>query len=423
MMILSSYMTLLIGSILIGALGLMWSSVARTTTHAVIYTYLTTAGLLGAIVGPIVGAAGGGSIGACALLAIRASWIEPRVPGASGFEGMGFCILASVAGLLLSALSTARLESGAEKGALTVRTLTLLLLGVQLMGIYVWWIDTWYHVGTQAVQFQIEPPLVALTVTSLLLLFLTTVFVTGEIVPEDSRRIGRFLASGWTRRAFGRGSVASGLPFVLLAATLGLTLYASAFALHGKAQDVGRSGAVAYLSRLSATAASPPLSQPLPGRVRTQWRTTGGNLVPPASAGHFSGDFPQAALVIFVSVLGMSALCLLLSATLQNRWAAWLLATLFLCVLLLTPELGMKRVRYGVSDVTAAIQVNLTYLNPAAAIGQMGTYTEYPLASILWLGNYPVWKVLCVAWTLIGLFSLLLMHLILRGRELRQVRA
>src|ERR1051326_6774360 len=43
-MVISTYMAMLMGSFLIGAVGLMWSSIAKTTTVAVLLTYLSMLG-------------------------------------------------------------------------------------------------------------------------------------------------------------------------------------------------------------------------------------------------------------------------------------------------------------------------------------------------------------------------------------------
>ena len=52
-----------------------------------------------------------------------------------------------------------------------------------------------------------------------------------------------------------------------------------------------------------------------------------------------TGDFPQAVVVILSSVIGYSLVCLFLSVLFRNRWVAWMLAYLFLLLVLILPPI------------------------------------------------------------------------------------
>ena len=108
-MVISTYLEMLMGSVLIGAVGLMWSSVMKTTTTAVMATYgclfllfvLTMVGY-GMRFSLAMGGGAGGGIFGTSVFAIYQSWFGSSFLGINVIEGVGFgvfCALVGVAAL------------------------------------------------------------------------------------------------------------------------------------------------------------------------------------------------------------------------------------------------------------------------------------------------------------------------------------
>lgn len=430
-MVISSYMMMLMGSFLIGAMGLMWSSIAKTTTQAVMYTYASLFCLF------VFGGIGYGFNAAPNITgtilenlfhAVGSVWFGERFLGLPGPNGMGFAALCLLGGWLFAAIAMARLDMFPERKAKLLRTLSLVLIGVELLGVNLWWLNAWYNRGGGAIMRVVQPPIAALVITVILLMLLVPTFATGELLPVEARRFGRYLLWGWTPKGLAKGKLASGLPFVVLTTLFALGLYIVSFAFVGKASDFAKSGA---FGTNFATPAAPPTL--LPGQTTTTQTlggppvtttmtangqiitTVNGKVVPapppvkpviPADI----GDFPQAALCILVSVVGFSLFCMFLSVAFRNRWVAWILAYILLLVVLIGPELSHIP---AYSSTEPGYGVNLYYLNPIQPIIQMADPNNYynkPLLDHGWmlLGTTPMWKAVSVVWLLIGILSFLL---------------
>ena len=312
MMVLNSYLMMLAGSVFVGAMGLMWSSIAKTTTQAVMYTYLSTAGACF-----VVGAGAGfsqmqGSSDPISTLgrAIGASWFGGRVNDGMSVSSFGFIVLCLTLGLIMCAVAMSRMETWPERRGGLLRGLTAFAVGLQLLAVNRWWLHEW--IGRTHNEFTatvVQSPLATLMLPAALMMILATIFCTGEFAPHELRNIAKAIRGGWMPGQWKRGVVASGTPFLVL-----LTLFS-----------------------LLVFAASGLLSS--------------GN----------AKDFVGAGLAMVAAVFGFGMFCQFLSALLKNRWAAWLFATITLGWLWFAPFIAFMG--------KGSLWVNLFYLNPAVVIG------------------------------------------------------
>lgn len=271
-------------------------------------------------------------------------------------------------------------------------------------------------------QIPVQPPLATLVITALLLMLVVPIFATGELSPEESRGIGKYLASGWKPKNLRLGKMASGLPYLLLLTLFCLGLFALSFVGMGKAGDIGRSGLIAQSGASSSwtqTAVAGQTTVPMHATTTTQVTTTinGKTVVttttsqaqpvpaPPAPPAipHQEGNFREAAIVLLASVAGFALLCQFLSVACRNRWVAWLFAMLFFGVISLVPLVS----RASASQYSPpGFSINLFYFNPMIAICQMSdnyNYAEF----LMFEHSHPVWLVTSVLWLIVGAFSLL----------------
>ena len=422
-MVFSAYMMMLMGSFLIGAMGLMWSSVARTTTQAVMYTYASLFLLfcIGALaLGFTINPFRSGNLVENIVMAFSATWFSDTFMGIKGPMGIGFSIFCLLCGWLFAAIAMARMEMFPERKALLLRVLALLMVGIELLAINLWWLNAWYNKGAGAVMTVVQPPIAALILTALALMALVPTFATGDLLPVEARRFGRYLVWGWTPRGLSRGKMASGLPYLVGLTVISLLLFAVSFVLVGKSGDIlkasaGAAAPIAQAAPVNPAAPTvtafgqpativngqavplPPGAKPVPAVLAP----------PPGSA----GDFPQAALMLLVTVVGFSLFCMFLSIAFRNRWVAWILAYVILLVIFIGPELSHIPA-YG--GGTAGVGVNLYYFNPVQAIAQMADPANYynnELMSqgMLLLGKTPMWLGVTWAWGVTGILSVMLM--------------
>jgi ABC-type transport system involved in multi-copper enzyme maturation permease subunit len=371
--VLSAYLEMLLGSFLVGAMGLMWSSIARTTTQAVIYTYMTM--FLMVIAGGMVYGTSANSRGGDMITNIGQSigspWFSNQFLGIKTLEGTGFVVLCVLGGILMAAVARVRLEMFPERKAWMLRGLTLLIVGVELLGADLWWLNAWYGRGTQIIQTQIEPPTGVLMVTVLALMLLVPIFATGELKAFEARRFFSHLAWGWTPKGLSRGKLASGLPFLLIATALCLGIYALSFALVGKAGEINKPfNSPRTIAATTVLPTPPPIIGPNGKLQQPPPPPKVDPLIARASSPAYAqmiGGFPQIAGMLFAFVIGFSLLCLFLSVAFRNRWVALMLAYLLLIAIWIVPTTSMG----NGSDVPTGVSVNLYYLNPAMAIFQI----------------------------------------------------
>jgi ABC-type transport system involved in multi-copper enzyme maturation permease subunit len=114
-MVISVYMMLLMASVLIGAMGLMWSSIARTTTQAVMFTYATLfilfiVGFTNYMNNMLTGSYGlhSGWLYQNLLSAFGTTWFGTTFLGITGPEGIGFAILCLLTAILMAAVPRER---------------------------------------------------------------------------------------------------------------------------------------------------------------------------------------------------------------------------------------------------------------------------------------------------------------------------
>ncbi len=431
-MVLSTYLEMLMGSVLIGAMGLMWSSVMKTTTLAVMATYgsvflIFIACLIIAVpftMGAMGGMGGGGGssgILGSSMVAIYQSWFGNSYLGIPVIEGVGFAVFCFLGAWVLCAVAMVRLEMFPERKALMLRLLSALIVGLQLLSIDTWWVQGWYNRGGGAIMGSMEPPIGALTLTCLALLLLIPIFGTGDLRPSEARNYLGYLAKGWTLKGLTRGKLHSGLPYLMLMALLALGLFALSFALVGKSANIMNSsiGAAATTTPSNAANMFPPgMSSPPPSALVVG---PNGKLIPanpavrgaPAAAAVAPpapnvGDFPQAAAAILATVFGFGMLCLFLSVLFRNRWIAWLIAYVLLLLVLTVPEIA----NYSASskaDLSLFNQLlcDLYYLNPIQCLLQMASPGKYMDHRYITFGDVPVWQVTACVWTIIGVLSFL----------------
>lgn len=434
-MLLSAYLMLLFGSFLVGAMGLMWSSIARNTTTAVLFTYTTQFLLFvfGAIGYTMRQVPFGADLTTTVFRTVGSVLFGPMFLGIHGIDGLGFVLTSLLAGILMAAVAMSRLEMFPERNALLLRGLALLLVGTVALAVDQWWIQVWYHPNLLKVAGGgVQPPIGVLIFTALLLMFIVPTYATGELKPYETRRFVRHLLWGWTPRGLSRGKLASGLPYLLILTLVCLGMYVVSFVLVGKPGD---------FATLSSLPAAPSASAPRQagGAILVNGQVVRGAMPPggfqsrngvvhvPASSAQQSnqilpsnytatiGGFPQAAVMLLSFVVGFSLLCLLLSVVFRNRWLAWLLAYVVLIFIWILPAQARSSHEEGSSY---GIGIQVAYLDPIQSLSQMGDPAGYWQNNFsLPMGRQPMWLCTSEAWLLVGLFSSLALIPIVRRAQ------
>ena len=410
-MVVSTYLEILMGSVLIGAVGLMWSSVLKTTTTAVMATYgcLFVFFLVAvSVYGMRFGTAMSGGLLGSSMSALSLTWFGPGFLGIKIIDGVGFDVFCGLTAWLLCAIAMVRLEMFPERKATLLRLVAAVVVGAQLLSLDTWWVNSWYRRGAGAIMVAVEPPIGVLLLTCLAMLLLVPIFGTGEVQPYEARNYLGYLAKGWTLKGLRRGKLHSGLPYLLLLTLLMLGLYAFSFVLAGKAAGIATSSvgatpvAPTWTGRQPATNGAPPAyvigpnGRPMPVPAPT----------PPAVkavAVPTVGDFPQAAIALLATVFGLGLLCQFLSVAFRNRWVAWLIASLLLILIFIVPEISSYSANTQ-ADLGFFNQLlcDLFYLNPLQSILQMVHPASYLDHRYLTFFDVPVWQVTTEAWLLLG---------------------
>jgi len=402
------YLILLAGSFVTGALGLAWSTIARTTSAAVIFTYgsLLIPPLLlvvtGALVsGDIFGGRSNNSLTMVLTWALAASLFGINPSEAFGYTPLGpffqwwdarhfygltlpvwiaptlSCFLL---GLTLAAVATARLETFPERKAPLLRALVAIFFLQQLF----------FYLGARfsaysgaappglGAQMSAYPLLSMLGYPVLLMLCCAPIFATGEITAGEARALGSYLASGWTPAGWKQGKLASGLPFLWLLTALMIGMYVLSFAFIGQ-----------------------------PGRAATgQVAISGYSALPVPPSG--VGGLPQAALMLFVTMLGLSTLGLFFSVIVRNRWAAMALGYVALLAILIVPQIAYTNYINDMNQRPPSLLINLYYLNPMMSIAEMtdtsgAFWHRFPLM----FGTTPIWIITTIGYLLLSGLALL----------------
>lgn len=418
--VLRVYLLLLVGSFVTGALGLAWSAVARTTSAAVIFTYSTLLLppflfiLLGYFTSSIwfsgqsSNSLLSGALSFTLFLGLYGinpmewyswtpigsflQWWEMRhYYGLTLPAWIAPVLSCTLLGVMLAAVAAARLETFPERKALLLRGLVVLFFLQQ----------TFFYLGARfsaysgaaplhlGVTMSAYPLIGILSYPALLLLACVPIFSTGEVRPGETRSLTAYLAQGWTLAGWRQGRLASGLPFLWLLAVVVLGMYVLSFIFIGQPGSAASGNVV-----VSASAV------PGPG---------GRTITPPPAAASSAGSLPKAALVLLASVLGFSALGLLLSTVAGNRWTAMALSYAVLAAILVAPQVAYSHYLHDVDRGPPGLSINLYYLNPLMSLAEMSDTTgnfwnRFPLL----FGTTPFWVVTTTCHLMIAGLALLL---------------
>jgi ABC-type transport system involved in multi-copper enzyme maturation permease subunit len=416
------YLILLAGSFLAGGLGLAWSTVARSTATAVIFTY-------GSLLVPLF------VVGVYALLSDnQRSHVDDQLiatcalsvyglptPGWDWSPLAGFyrawdmrhfyalslpvwvapVLTYGLIGLLLAAISTARIEHYPERRGYLLRGFVIAIFVQQLF----------FYFGARFFPYTGSAPMglaAAMTPYSLigmlafpvtLLLAAVPVFSTGELRPIEARSFTRFLLGGWLPRGWKKGKLSSGLPFLCLLTLVIFGMYCLSFAV------VGQPGGALTGEVKVAGAPARTVQPPAPPNILVPF--TPQPPLPGPTPNPEAGNLLHVALAVFAAVVGLSSLGMLYSVMARNRWTALMLSGATLLVILIVPILSKSAyVRDGGSP---GIFINLFYLNPLIAVSQAAdTDGSFWRGLPLLFGHTPVWQVTVAAYAMITLVSLVM---------------
>lgn len=438
-MVISTYAAMLAGSCLIGGVGIMWSSVAKTTTIAVMLTYLSML-LFAVVMACAIGSHYGvknspvgipGNVIAYSFISLIETWCSGDMVGRPNIEYVGFSVLSILIAVLMATIATVRLETWPERRAVLLRGLTAAITLFQFVACIVWWLGRLY--GVQTIKMATVPAIGALTIPILIMMLIVPIFATGELAPREARRFGRYLLWGWTPKGLMRAKLASGLPFLVLLTMLFVGTFALAFVAFGKSGDLSRSALLPGSSVSAVTPTPPPAPNPpvtgYTGTINTNGTTTvyqngtivsinGQPVVQPTAPGpppvvrktshafwETTGDFAQAVIVLFTFVIGYSLFCQSLSIAFGSRWIAVGLAFIVMMMIVILPVMAIG-IGTSSNEQPWAI-VNLIYLNPLYCFVEMTeTNFTWPVANLIF-GPAPAWLITSAAWTLLGSASFL----------------
>jgi ABC-type transport system involved in multi-copper enzyme maturation permease subunit len=410
------YLQLISGSFVAGALGLVWSTVARSTAASVILTY---ASLLVPVVCLIVAAIalssrGGSNQWDDELLAIcciglfgvtaPASSGGPNAGFARFFDGTHFYGLVlpnwlpalltyGLIALTLTAVASVRLETFPERKAWVLRLLVLGLFFQQCFFFFGARFSAHMRSAPAFINTSMNayPFVNLLAYPIFLLLFCLPIFSTGEIKPGEARNFTSYLVQGWKPENWKLGRLSSGLPFLCALGALILGMYWLSFAVIGQpgAAGTGKLPITAPVNAAGITKAIPPGA--------------------PLTAQSSSVGLVQIAIALFTSIVGLYALGVLYSLITRNRWVAMMLSYATVIAIFIIPLISKATYSGNGSEGAPSIFINLFYLNPLMSISQAsdrsGTFwKDLPLM----FSNAPIWQITMAAY----LFIILLVVLI-----------
>ncbi len=455
-MVLSTYLEMLCGSFLIGALGLMWSSIAKTTTISVLLTYLTMLAFVTvvgflygsqALMTTMGGAVIGSNIAGVAWAALAINLFGPNFMGINGLEGEGFMVMSLLIGMVAIVIAMSRLETFPDRRAGLLRILTAAVVIFLVLSINIWWLNTLYTVNTGPT---VKSPAIGVLLIPIgLLMLLIPVFATGELQPYEARKFWKYYLSGWTPRGLNRGKLASGLPFLTLLALGCLVAYVVPFIFFKHFNDVNRSAVLPGMSTSSSSPVVNPfapqaLAFPAVGRGFNGTMMVNGStvtysngvvtmvnglpysvpvtpakvpkVVKKSGIAAITGDFPQVALVLLTFVIGFALFCQLLSVMFRNRWIAFVLSSLTLLLILILPILNVA----AAGGDTPFFTFYVVILDPFVALFLMADpATLATKDNPLRVFDLPFWFYSSVGWSAIGLISFLLMAPFVRAESKR----
>ena len=391
MMVFSYYCMMLFGSLMIGAMGLMWSSLAKTTTQAVMFTYASLF-VLFCIVGGLFGINSntyrGGSLLENLFVAVAQPAFGTKFFNKGVFEGFGFSVFCLLFTVLMGAVAMSRLEMYPERKGGLLRGMAAFILGLLFLMANVWWLDAWYNRAQQAVQVNIQPPALMLIIPATLLMLLVPIYATGEWTDDERRSFFKSYLAGFGKRGLKTGTMSSGLAYMISLCLLSFAMYALAFALFHKTGDIFKTiGSYTYTNPY-------------------QMYTAGGQTLPQTA--HISGSIGMIFAVITVSVIGFALLCQFFSTLFRNRWVGWLFGNVFLGMLWIMPALGFI-------STPPDVRANLFALNPAYVLLDM-TDAMPQVKQLDILAIFPnLSTAAIVMWAIVGGVSLILTRFLVKS--------
>lgn len=425
-----SYSLMFAGSFVAGALGLVWSTIARTTAASVILTYstlLVIPVLFLVLFGTLMGGRNGqpwaeylSATSAMGLYGAKLPWVDMMSTPVSGFytawdQTHFFGLVLPVwvlpvltfglIGLMLASIATVRLETFAERKGWVLRGFVVAIFLQQMF----FYFGARFFVFTRsappglASSLSPYPLLSMLTYPVLLLLLCVPVYSTGEVSRAESRGLMRYVFSGWNPAQLRRNKLNSGLPFLCLLAAVVIGMYALSFVFIGQPRAI-MSGDPDIAGVAKVT---PLMSKPLtingPNGVQVVRPGIPIQTPPPV------GRLPQFVLSLGATLIGMCGLGLLFSVATRNRWVALILSYATLFIIFIVPVLLRASYMSDPDHVPPGIFINLFYLNPMIGLAEMtDTPTNFWNQLPLLLGQTPMWQVTTISWLLIAGFSYLL---------------
>ena len=406
--VITAYLLLFGGSFVTGALGLVWSCLAASTTAAVVYTYASLFVPLILFVVFLGSMAGRGNYDdqvACALAmglygipwpdtmgylsSYFSAWDMRHFYGLTLPMWLGPVLTYGLIGLTLCAVATMRLSGTSRRTDRWVKLL-LALVFIQQLFFYFGGRFFVYSAGAPpglAAQLAPYSLLTMLFYPVALLLLCVPIFATVE-TPQDRRP----------------RSASPGIAYLFLLFGIIFGMYALSFVLVGKpgVRTAVRAPAAGVIRPIPVS----PFGSILPNTART---TTNDNALPVAVA-------------TLSSVAGLAALAWLCSVAMKNRWAAMVFTYGMLALVLVIP--AVARATY-LSDTTVrpSVLINLLYLNPMSALSDATGFGGGMRGLPLMFSGTPVWIVTTVTYVIIALIASFVGLLLATRRASRRVHA
>ncbi|MGC8667080.1 MAG: ABC transporter permease [Chthonomonadales bacterium] len=408
-MVARDYLNLLLYGLDLAALALAWSSVARNTSAAIVYTYATllapllVLGLILWLASTAMSGPSGGSTVVYTSVFVPLSTALPTLlgylsglagtfgpPGALPigqsltFYGMAvpwWVLAIAMHGLVvatLAAVAAARLELYPERKACLLRSLVSALL---------WYVSALFFglggtggtvAGTLAPGLRALPLMFFFPLGALL--FFAPMFATGEIPLVRSRNLKRYFSEGWRWAGLKAGNVSSALPYLLLllAGELLLFVVSGAFMASGATASRSLYGAASVGLQTTAACAA--------------------------------------------AIFGIWCIGILLSALVKNRWTSMLLLYGVTGLMAALPFAWQVKAMYTSSTPSSSPAAVLYYLNPLVVLLDAQTKGRLLQQLNLIPGNPPSWICCVLGWTVISIFALGFLPLVIERAGVATLR-
>jgi ABC-type transport system involved in multi-copper enzyme maturation permease subunit len=401
--VLFTYLLMLCGCLITASIGIVWSAISRTSSLSIVATYATLLVPLPVLAILI-------AILQETRITVVSDWMwiilgmyGVSTPGgestterdflqmwnASHFYGMivpDWLVLVIVYGLtslLLCLVATAYLELYPEKKAPKLRLVTLSLLIVHCFFLYGARFSIYGSLSSYDLSmYAASSPLPALLIYPMLfILMLIPLFGSGIVSRESLNSPGRYLLQGWMPVGWRNGTLASGLPFLLILFLLSLLMYGASFLL------IGQPGAL--ITGAPNIPGKPPGVMPsLPHLVILR----------------------EISITMTSAIIGIFSVSFLLSLIIRNRWAVMVIMYVMLIALAIFPAFSYANSTstFGFAASTELF-VNLFYLNPLASMAEsILSITPPDYKRYLLFGSYPSWLVTTVCYLFITGFAIIL---------------